>query len=443
MPGVHAKKSPSGAKRLHECSGALAYVDSLPEEMKSGAGAAARLGTASHALLEETGCVMLKPTAKLPKKPEERARTYEVDDDMILNVDLAFVYVESQCERLDMPMSRLQLETKTNPVPDRDDTTGTADITIDAWPELLEVVDYKNGRVTVEHEDNPQVLAYLAGRAHDTGWAHDTYQITVVQPNGRHEEGKVRSFEVSREALMAFVDKHRAAAERADLAADMFEANGGHVEGPASPDDDIIAPTWAETFLKAGPHCDDSFCEARLVCPVFKAWRKAQVPIDFDDAADTLPDPTLELAAEEALRIKRAAPYMLAMMKLANSFLFREAKEGRHHGTKFVRRRSYRRWKPGPDGEPRNGHEIAREMVEAGYISDNERAQLFTVPELITGPQAEKLIATKKLRDKFSGEFLHKPEGGLKLVLDTDPGEPVELSAASDFDDDTGDYDAE
>lgn len=448
MAGVHAHKSPSGAKRLHGCAGALALVATLPPEMQSTGGAAARRGTAAHFLMEvclsegappeayagrliqitlddsgnEAGAEMLKKRAKLPKDPEARARTFEVDSEMIENVDVAFSYVTARCEALGVALDTLQLETRTNPVPDRDDTSGTADITIDAWPTVLEVVDYKNGRITVEHEDNPQVLAYLAGRAHDTGWMHDSYVVTIVQPNGRHEEGEVRTFEITPDELLAFVDKHRTAAERADAAADALEALDGDPEARLA-----LGAKWADTFLAAGDHC--TFCEATHICPAAKAARRAQAMTDFDTPVDELPAPLVEAHAE-AVAILERAPHMQAMIRAAANFVHNEARHGRMPaGLKFVRKRSYRRW---IDTDP--PEILADKIVAAGYLNANEKALLMKPAALITGPQAEKLVPRDKRKD-FAAEFLHKPEGGLKIVLESDPGEAVEVQPGQDFDD--------
>lgn len=461
MPGQHSRKSPSKAKLLHECGGALPFIESLPMEMRSTGGDAARLGTATHALIEEClkndktpadyegrliqitldkdgneeGTKFLRPNAKLPKSPEERNRTFEVDGDMILNADLAVEYTHKVLAEHGLNSAALQLETRTNPVPERDDTSGTADITIDAWPTLLEVVDYKNGRLVVEHEDNPQVLSYLAGRAHDTGWCHDEYKITVIQPNGRHHEGKVRTFPITKEDLLAFVVKHRLMAERSDEAEDALAARGGDVtvrlgDEPSS---------WADVYLRAGQHCGDSFCDARHVCPAYKAWMQAQARIEFADAP---PDDMTVKATEEALEVLKWAPALQARIRSASAWLLHEAQAGRMPaGLKFVRKRGKREWAKNDDGSDKPAEILADELVNAGYIGDNAKARLFKPVSLITGPQAEKLVPAKR-RAEFSEAYLVKPPGGLKLVPESDPGEAVTFNPGDDFADDEaeGDY---
>lgn len=483
MPGLHAKKSPSGSKWWRTCPGGLAMVDSLPDDMRSGSGYAAKLGTVSHFLLEtclreglsphryegrllqivdegsdDESVIMLKTVAKMPKSAAVRANTFEVDSDMVANVDLGFQYVVKRCDELGVPLSKVKLETRTNPVPDRDDTSGTADVTIDAWPIVLAVVDFKNGRLVVEHDDNPQLLAYLAGKAHDEGWFYDSYEVAVVQPNGRHTEGKVRVATVTEVDLRAFVVSHRAAAELADQASAAFPGwtvepsreagEAGRVQLNAFAadfdGDALMAPTWAEEYLVPGSNCD--WCDAALVCPAYKAFRREQAQLEFTDEEDIPSAKDFRVTAlDEARRIIERAPLLASMVRQAMRFATAEAKAGRKPAfMKFVRKVARREWLPAwaestPDAVVKAllaG--VKLDGVETGpLIGDNERAKLYVPEALVTGPQAEKLI-NSKLRPAFNAAFLHKPEKGLKLVLATAPGEEVAYKVGDDFTEEEG-----
>lgn len=459
MPALHAKKGPSGAKRFHECAGSLARVNALPLSMRSGSGKAAQKGTAAHLLLETSlregvepvtfkgrlilvapdalegeepeETVMLKARAKLPKDPEERGRCFEVDDEMLLNVDTAWTYVSNRCEELGVPLSALQLETRTNPCPDRDDTWGTADITLDAWPTVLEVVDYKNGRITVEHKANPQLLSYLAGRAHDTGWDHERYLITVVQPNGRHEDGKVRTYEVSKEELLAFVEQHRTAAIAADIAADEFYECDEEVSTPHG-------KAWAEKWLKAGDHC--TFCDARPVCAIHLAWvenmaRQSSVE-DFADIIEKTPEAKLQCeAVEQAKTILRWQHILMPQFAAARRFLDEEAKAGRIPSAwKLVRGKSFGRWRPDDEGAIPPPEALAFNMFMDGFLTEEQylAGVLYAPRSAITGPQARALVPAKR-RAEFNAQYLHTPPGALKLVPESAPGEAVVFDAKADF----------
>lgn len=459
MGGLHAKKSPSGSKIWHGCAGSLAATETLPEEMRNSSGEAARRGTAAHLLLETTlreqtppesfegriveliytpdgdeEAVMLKPRAKAPKGGTRV--WFEVDEDMIANVALAFNYIAERCAELGVPMGDLLLETRTNPCPERDDTSGTADVTIDAWPLWLEVVDYKNGRLVVEHKDNPQLLAYLAGKAEDTGWLHDNYRIAVVQPNGRHEEGKVRPFDVTKEELQAFVVKHRAAAEAADRAAEALFEVDYHLDGilsPVSINERGEEATFADAYLTPGDHCE--WCPVALLCPSYKRYAREVARDDFTGTPDPKNAGPMVEATEEAIRIKKAEPFLRALIRKANAQLNAEARAGRMPADlKYIRAKSDRRWILGDDDKPIPPALLVRKIVEAGYLDEEKASKLFAPADLISGPKAEKLVTTKEgLRKKFAAEFLYAPPGGLKLVPRDSAGEEVVVSAADDF----------
>lgn len=447
---------------MHLCAGVYAMVDSLPLEMRSGSGQASKLGTISHFLLEtclsglvepesyqgrliqiadegtdEEHCVLLKPRAKMPRGTAERANCFEVDSEVVANVGRAYDYVERRCKTLGISMKKLKLETRTNPVPDRDDTSGTADVTLDAWPLALEVLDFKNGRVVVEHKNNPQVLAYLAGKAHDEGWDYSEYWVTIVQPNGRHEEGVVRSVLVTKAELLAFVEKHRAAAERADEAAEAFP---GWKAVPTHKNSDTVAlkdPKWSDSYLKGGDHC--GYCDASHVCPAYRAFRQKQAKEeewDTDPETGEVEVPDLKAfrftALQDALEVRQREGFYRSLLRKAHAFLSAEAQAGRlPPGMKWVRKISKRQWKLDlgiPDA-------VADRIVKGGYLSANERARVFAAPSLITGVQALALVPKGKRAD-FEEAFLFKPKGGLKLVLATDPGEPVPYSIGDDFEND-------
>jgi hypothetical protein len=202
---MHTKRSPSQAKKFGACAGTLAFCESLPPEQRGVSGEAARIGTCTHKLIEHTLRNGEEPEAyrgrmiEIVNEGEDNEETkilragaktpgagrvwYEVDSAMIDGATMMTDYVRKRCAELGMKESDLQLETRTNPLPDRDDTSGTADVTLDAWPLLLELADYKNGYLEVEHKDNDQLLAYLLGKALEMDMTHECYRVTVVQPN--------------------------------------------------------------------------------------------------------------------------------------------------------------------------------------------------------------------------------------------------------------------
>jgi hypothetical protein len=147
----HTKRSPSQAKRFLECNGALALCASLDPIHQNVSGVAAQIGTCVHKLIEvclqehkdpesfrgrlielegdEENAVILRKGAKVPKPPRV---VFEVDADMIDGADTMLLYVRSRVEELGVTMKRGD-KPRAAPIrlPERDDTSGTADVTID------------------------------------------------------------------------------------------------------------------------------------------------------------------------------------------------------------------------------------------------------------------------------------------------------------------------
>lgn len=435
----HTKRSPSQAKRFKQCKGTLAYCNTLNPEHINQSGEAARVGTATHGLIEhclgnkvnpesmrdrivelvgeDERCSILKPKAKLPKKPRV---FYIVDDDMIHGANMMCEYVYMRLKELALDESALQLETRTNPLPERDDTSGTADITIDAWPVLLELADYKNGYLTVEHEDNDQLMAYLLGKALEAEFAHELYRITVCQPNGDHESGlKIRSVDYTKAQLLAFQDEYRAVIAANEEAEAAFELLG------SKPLTSKRFAAWAKKYLSTGDNADGcTFCDARAVCPARLAFSQREAGDDFEFADEPEPiqfDPRNETVA----RIMKWAPHVRALITAAELYGVRSAMAGHAiPGNKLVRRKTHTKWDEVPE-------EDLVESIVAGKWLD--RAALYAPPTLITAPQAKKLVTAKR-RKAFAAEFTIKPEGELMLVPEGDTREAVIVNPGDDFD---------
>lgn len=391
----HAQKSPSKAERLHRCPGALALVDLLPKEQRGGSSAAADLGTAAHELLERCILARAHPSATprgtvIPVNGAE----FVVNDEMLRGVTIAYEYVEERLTDLGCGWDSVHAERRVNPLPGRDDAHGTADVTIDAWPVTLEVVDYKNGRGFVSHRGNRQLLAYLSGAAHASSYDYANYRITVVQPNAPNEDGYCRSFDVTEAELREFEASHRAACEAADAAIDDMHAATQPIN------------VWAGKWLTAGEHC--LYCEAAAICPARSALTQQQAGVDFANA----PTEAEILNNEDAVNLLKWADQIKAHIRAAEQYLLNALVAGEPvSGVRLGRRRTFRAWR-----DDLTEAAIAESMVKAGFIGHNESAKLFKPAELITGPQAEKLVK-KELRAKFSDAYLVKPLGEFKVEI--------------------------
>lgn len=426
----HTKRSPSQAKRFLSCPGALALCATVPPEQRNQSSPAAQMGTAVHGVVErclregsnpeeyrgriieligdEESVSILRAGAKTPGNGRV---FFEVDGDMIDGAEMMTTYVRERCKALGVKESDLQLETRTNPLPERDDTSGTADVTIDAWPEVLEVVDYKNGYNVVEHEDNEQLLAYLLGKALESDFAHERYRVTVVQPNAGHEAGRVRAFDTTKKELLAFQKRYRAGIEQCEKA----ERDLPHFAGKSN------FHEWQAAWLSSGSHC--MFCDAQAICPARRKLAQAEAKMDFADDPREVAMPT---NAADVARVLYWAPTLEALIKAAELWALRSMESGHKvDGHKLVRSKSNRRLREDmPEGE------LVGAIVKSGYVA--KPSELYTEPKLLSGPQIEKLVPKAK-RKAFEEQFLFKPEGKLTVVRESDPRPAITCSAADDF----------
>ena len=430
----HTARSPSQTKRFLSCAGALALCEALPDHQKNISGYAAQLGTATHGLVErclsegsepsayedriielvgeEQNVSILKPNAKTPGP----GRTFFIIDADVIDAATAMTdYVRSRCKELGVAESELQLETRTNPLPERDDTSGTADVTIDAF-DVLEVPDYKNGYNVVE-ADSEQLRSYLLGKAIDTGWNHSVYMVTVVQPNADHIQGRIRSCEYTKADLLKYQKQLRAGIKR----------NEDAELDSACPDQGFktVDEDWAASFLVAGDHC--MFCDAQARCPARQALAQEAAGIDFNDEPAEI---EFERSEEEIARIMRWIPILDQFKTAVVGYAQRALENGYEvEGQKLVQRGAHRKWKSEPT--PLTAKAIAKRFKLAVE-------KLFEKPSLKSGPQIEKMIPAKR-RQEFSDAYLFKPEGVLTIAPVSDPRPAVNRSAGDDFADDLED----
>lgn len=448
---LHSRKSPSQTKRFKTCPGTFALVLNLPIEQQNVGGEAAQIGTCVHKIIE--ACLIeganpsdfrnriivieetenngeeariLKPNAKTPKRNEI---WYIVDSAMIDGADVMVDYVRSRVIDLgldELDKRQVQAESRTNALPDRDDTDGTADVTL-ACPDYseLELVDYKNGYNLVDHNDNDQLRNYLTGKAEEHKWRFKKYTITVVQPNCPHEEGVIRSVSYTAAELKKFQKELRTWVERTDEAEADPLAPG--------PDWEEINPKWAKKWLKAS--ADGCFwCDGKTVCPAWRKFKSEEAKRDFSD----LPPPPEEVAklkprsAKEAEHWLSWAPLVDKTIQEASAYLLRHLERGKpSERFKLGRGRSNRVLKEEFTAESSpylNADRIAKLLVAKKLVEESNAKRvaelLLTERELKSGPQIEKIVPKEK-RPLFNKLCLDKPEGRLTVVPIDAPGEAV------------------
>jgi hypothetical protein len=466
---AHARYSASQTKQWWECPGSLAISLQFPET-RGGSGVHAQLGTCAHALIEKVlendddpygymgriievlhpdtdaeDVAILPPKAKAPKEPDRV--WFEVDDEMLEAVIVMVQYVRDRRKLMDADMT---LEGYTIPLPERDDTGGTADVTLDSWPDELELIDYKNGSgVYVPIEGNKQLRSYILGRAEETLWAHDKYTYTIVQP--RHIDAKVASVNgdgitsetITRDELLEFRDGLRAAAIRVDKAREVAEDYAEQFDGVKVSQMGMMEVLHNEGMIslgKDGSHC--TFCDHKAIpCIAWLKKTEETVAMDFADDLDPLggglKDPDPDQYARILPWIPGITKFLDSVKEKANAQMM--AGTG-IEGYKIVRNNAKRVWiseieENGvmrPVDQETLGGMIAQEF---GLASKD----LFTEVQLITGPAAEKQIKGKgsgERKKEFSMRFMTKVAGSLTIAPIGDRRQEVVPDAASDFDDD-------
>ena len=172
----HARLSPSN-HRWPRCAGSVEAESVYPDI----SGEAAIDGTGSHLLLEICIEQSIEPHTLVGQKigigHVEKSEGWHVDAARADRVLMALNYIERRKKELRSlyPFGKIEIlvEQKVNPgeIFGRDDWYGTADIIIKvtdgaSWRVLLvEVVDYKDGRLFVSAEDNSQLQSYALGAA--------------------------------------------------------------------------------------------------------------------------------------------------------------------------------------------------------------------------------------------------------------------------------------
>lgn len=493
MTKKHASLSASGTNEWSKCAGSVVLTELLPVSQQNDGNDFARLGTCAHALLEQCLtdgteaalyldriiCIkdegtpkerteILKKHAKLTSVPNGAYKTI-VDQDMEEAVQEALDYVGQRlqvlfgnpCTKTAATEGYMRLEQRLTILVDRDDSFGTGDIILDAWPEMLEIVDYKNGSgVGVEVVDgngdaNLQLQSYALGSAEAAGWDYHVYRFTVAQPRKAHADGRIRSHEVTEAELLDFKQYLTNAAIRVDMAREI-----AHEIGSDTPDGssavEIADSLFRQGLLVAGSQC--TWCKAKYnrefdqPCPAIVAQSEEAAQMAFDDnpedfdVAEKIPDDLPELA-----KMLTWAPVLENLLKAlkahATTQIFAghelpgfKIVRGRSPGRKFVTMRQETDAETGQpvfeeDGLTPLMVPITDEWLKNQLVSvyQADPAKLYKPADLRTAPQIEKEIP-KQLRKGFNESLLWSPPGSLTMVSADDP-RPAEApnDASADF----------
>jgi hypothetical protein len=262
---------------------------------------------------------------------------------------------------------------------------GTADAVI--WhPEklLLQIFDLKFGAgIPVVVRGNKQLLYYALGALMSLGLPAKEVEIGVVQPRCPHIDGHVRKWRLP-------------AIELLDFEAELVEA-AKRTQDPNAP-------------LISGDHC--RFCPASATCPQLFSSAQALAVQDFSPATDYNP-------VDLGLVLEKIDVFE-SWCHNVRAFAYSEAQRGRvPPGWKLVEKRPTRQWKSDVTA------------TALGKKFEKTDTAFLEVPSLKSPAQVEKLIDKSELI--LLEQFYEKKSSGTKLVKESEPGVPIAIGPAKEF----------
>jgi hypothetical protein len=281
---------------------------------------------------------------------------------------------------------------------------------------IIRIVDYKNGRWSVQAKDNKQLTIYgktVIDRLKDelpNLTARSKVELFIYQPKPENEH-PVREWKLSKAQL------EKEAAPIGKVAKSILK----------DPDNQPFAPSPDTCFF-----CDAAdFCTARakMILADF-----AEDPEDLLDAAEPAPlpgdgDPRI-LTTDQLIRINNIGPALTKMVEGTKAELVRrDLKDpGSVPGFKAVAGWGRRAWKD---------EEEAVSFLEEFLDPD----EIFTEPQLVSPAGAESLLRALRMGRKGRPVFdalanlYTQPPGGPTLATIDDNRDRYQEDAAKDFDD--------
>lgn len=406
MPDVHALLSASSSKQWLHCPPSVRLQENFPNESS----VYAAEGTFAHEVCEYKVRKYLKERVKRPQSEEYDTEEIEQITDVYAEFVISIIeqMKENGCEPLAFVEERVDYS---HIAPSG---FGTADMLIIGKDEqgrrILHVCDFKTGAgVFVDADHNSQMMLYALGGLAAYGFLYDIeiVRMSIIQPR----LDNISTFECSRQELEDWGESIKPTALLA------FEGKGEQHPGD-----------WCR-FCRAKPVCKACADEALALC------REDFLDLDagaFDDTAEES-DMTAPYEADTQTAVFKQ-PGLIPISELAEIlptlnrisswieavFAF-VSSEAINHGVpipgyKVVEGRSKRVFT--------DTKAVVDTAVQNGY-TDLYKQSLITLTEF------EKMMSKKKFNELL-GAYVAKPPGKLALVPESDPREPVDLTATPD-----------
>ena len=401
MPDVHALLSASSSKQWLHCPPSVRLQEGFPNESS----VYAAEGTFAHEICEYKVRKYLKERVKRPQSEYDSEEIEQITDVYAeFVISIIEKMKESGCEPLAFVEERVDYS---HIAPSG---FGTADMLIIGKDEngkgLLHVCDFKTGKgVFVDADHNSQMMLYALGGLAAYGFLYDIeiVRMSIIQPR----LDNISTFECSKAELEEWGESIKPIAKLA------YEGKGEQKPGD-----------WCR-FCRAKPVCKACADEALALCRedfldldagAFDTAEESDMtaPYEADTQTAVFKQPGLipisELA-EILPTLNRISSWIEAVFAFVSS-------EAINHGVpipgyKVVEGRSKRVFT--------DTKAVVDTAVQNGY-TDLYKQTLITLTEF------EKMMGKKKFNELL-GEYVAKPPGKLALVPESDPREPVDLTA--------------
>ena len=382
--GSHSRLPPSGSARWSVCTASLKFIEDNAHLLPKQNWTFAERGTRAH----DAG-------AKLILDPH--AQVVVDDDEMLTSMKGYAEFVRTKIE----PGDRVLVERKVRLfyLPTE---KGTVDAAI-IGPKRIYIADYKDGvGVGVYAKENTQLASYAESLVRELELIEEVpddllVTLAIYQPRDRVDPNPIRLWNINRGVLREFTRKIEEAKDR------IF---AGQLE------------------LKAGPHCDKSFCPARGLCPSYASLGLEPIGETtttlVDKAPARLPVPE-SISRAQRQRILGVKSAVIAWLEAIENQEVAELMNGAPpEQFKLVEGKTNRQWVD----------ESKVKILLETHLKP-EQVTPPVEPSVVSPAQAEKLLKGIKTSSEFNASLsalITKPAGRPTLVPITDKRPALMLS---------------
>lgn len=406
MPDVHALLSASSSKQWLHCPPSVRLQENFPNESS----VYAAEGTYAHEVCEYKVRKYLKERVKRPQS--EEYDTEEIEQITDVYAEFVITIIEKMKENGCEPLAFVEERVDYSHI--APSGFGTADMLIIGKDEqgrgILHVCDFKTGAgVFVDADHNSQMMLYAIGALAAYGFLYDIeiVRMSIIQPR----LDNISTFECSRQELEDWGESIKPIAKLA------YEGKGEQHPGD-----------WCR-FCRAKPICKACADEALALC------REDFLDLDavaFDDTAEES-DMTAPYEADTQTAVFKQ-PGLIPIAELAEIMpTLNRISSWIEAVFAFVSSEAINHGVPIPGYKVVEGRS-KRVFTDTKAVADTAVANGYTdlyKQSLITLTEFEKMMGKKKFNELL-GEYVAKPPGKLALVPESDPREPVDLTATPD-----------